>query len=289
MKPQANEETIDIAIESFRDGHSQGFRDDNVAVEAPLEIRFGDRNATILMRTPGHDVELVSGFLFVEGFVRSSGEILAIEHPAEQPADFGGQVLHIRLAHNLRKPGFDRNFLSSSSCGACGKSSIDSLTIDAPRIESRISVSSNLLTRLPDILKAAQSTFLRTGGVHASGLFTIEGNLIAIREDVGRHNALDKLIGWALIENRLPLDRSILVLSGRVSYELVQKAIMASIPIIAAVGAPSSMAIELADRYGITLAGFVRHESLNAYTHAWRILETSSQRDLSDRNSRRLE
>jgi len=271
MKTRPNEATITCSIEPFRDGNSQGTCTDIAAVEAPLEIRFGGREGTILMRTPGHDDELVRGFLFNEGIIRSASDILSIERPAEQPTSFNGQTIEIRLAQSLQNRSLNRSFLSSSSCGSCGKSSIDSLAIEAPPVKSQISIDMRLLTCLPERLKAAQTTFLQTGGVHASGLFTPEGDLIAIREDVGRHNALDKLIGWAVGENRLPLAESILVLSGRISYELVQKAVMASIPIVTAVGAPSSMAIDFANRYDITLAGFVRPTSLNAYTHAFRI------------------
>lgn len=271
MKTHTNEATVKCPIVPFRSGHPEDPTTDIVAVEAPLEIRIGGRDSTILMRTPGHDDELIRGFLFNEGIIRSASDIQATEYPAEQPGVFGGEIIEIRLAQSHRQQSLNRSFLSSSSCGSCGKSSIESLAIDAPSIESQVSISMNLLAKLPDRLKAAQSTFRQTGGVHASGLFSPEGELIAIREDVGRHNALDKLIGWALAENRLPLNQSVLMLSGRISYELVQKAVMASIPIVAAVGAPSSMAIDFADRYGITLVGFVRPDSLNAYTHAARI------------------
>ena len=271
MNSQSNEATVTCSIEQFRAGNPQGPCTDFVAVEAPLEIRFGGNESTILMRTPGHDDELVRGFLFNEGIIRSASDILAIERPAEQPKSFSGQLIEIRLAQSLMQRSLNRSFLSSSSCGSCGKSSIESLAIAAPPIETQLSIHKNVLTGLPDQLKAAQSTFRQTGGVHASGLFTPDGDLIALREDVGRHNALDKIIGWAVGENRLPLNQTVLVLSGRISYELVQKAVMASIPIIVAVGAPSSMAIDFADRYGITLAGFVRENSFNAYTHVSRI------------------
>ncbi len=271
MNTRPHEETVTCTIEPIRDGRKQLPRNDIVAVEAPLEIRFDGSPGTILMRTPGHDDELVRGFLFNEGIIRQASDILALERPTGQPEEFDGHLIDIRLTPDRKKHRLDRTFLSSSSCGACGKTSFDALAIDAPRVESRITVNANLLTRLPDRLKASQSTFLQTGGVHASGLFTPEGELIAVREDVGRHNALDKLIGWAVGDNRLPLENSVLVLSGRISYELVQKAVMASIPIVAAVGAPSSMAIDTADRFGITIAGFLRPDSMNAYTHAQRI------------------
>ncbi|MBI1324665.1 formate dehydrogenase accessory sulfurtransferase FdhD [bacterium] len=271
MKTQPNEATVQYSIEQFRGGHRLGPTTDDVAVEAPLEIRVDGHDSTILMRTPGHDEELILGFLFNESVIRSASDVLSIERPAEQPNAFKGQSIEIRLTPARSPQGLNRSFLSSSSCGSCGKSSIDSLAIAAPPVVSQLSINSDLIMRLPDQLKAAQSTFHQTGGVHASGLFTPEGDLIAIREDVGRHNALDKLIGWALGDDRLPLNQCILMLSGRISYELVQKAVMASIPIVAAVGAPSSMAIDIADRYGITLTGFVRPDSLNAYTHATRI------------------
>jgi len=271
MRTPPSQETAAFTIIPFRDGKSLSPRTDQIAIEAPLEVRFDGGPGTILMRTPGHDDELIRGFLFAEGIIRQAGDVVSLNRPADQPESFNGQIIDIRLAQDRKKIDLDRTFLSSASCGACGKSSIDSLMVRAAPVESEITVSPHVLSTLPEKLRAAQATFLQTGGVHASGLFTPAGELLAIREDVGRHNALDKLIGWALAENRLPLEDCVLVLSGRISYELVQKAVMASIPVVAAVGAPSTLAVSIAENYGITLAGFLRQNSMNAYTHAGRI------------------
>ena len=239
---------------------------DDVALEAPLEIRFAGRPATVLMRTPGHDEELVRGFLFSEGIITRADDILSMRRPDDLSGPLVGNVIDVQFSATHRRPGLDRSFFSSASCGVCGKRSIESLEMKAARLESAIKVRREVLTSLPGRLKAAQPTFALTGGVHASGLFTPDGELVAVREDVGRHNALDKLIGWALDENLVPLDEYLLLLSGRVSYELVQKAVMASLPIMAAVGAPSSLAVDLAERFNLTLVGFLR-PGLYEYIH----------------------
>ena len=258
-------ETASYPIEMLNGGDSCLRRMDDVALEAPLEIRFAGRPATVLMRTPGHDEELVRGFLFSEGIISRVDDILSLRRPDELSGPLVGNVIDVRFSATHRHPGLDRSFFSSASCGVCGKRSIESLEIKAARLESAIKVRRDVLTTLPRRLKDAQPTFSLTGGVHASGLFTPDGELVAVREDVGRHNALDKLIGWALTENLVPLDEYLLLLSGRVSYELVQKAVMASLPILAAVGAPSSLAVDLAKRFNLTLIGFLRPESMNVY------------------------
>ncbi len=245
---------------------------DDVAIEAPLEIRFAGRPATVLMRTPGHDEELVRGFLFSEGIVTRADEILSLCRPDDLPESLAGNVIDVRFSATHRHPGLDRSFISSASCGVCGKRSIASLEVQADRLESSIKVRRELLAALPDRLKAAQPTFGLTGGVHASGLFTTDGELVAVREDVGRHNALDKLIGWALNERLIPLDAFLLLLSGRVSFELVQKAVMASLPILAAIGAPSSLAVDMAERFNLTLVGFLRPAAMNVYSQCDRII-----------------
>ena len=245
---------------------------DDVALEAPLEIRFAGRPATVLMRTPGHDEELVRGFLFSEGIISRADDILSLRRPDALSGPLAGNVIDVRFSATHRHPGLDRSFFSSTSCGVCGKRSIASLEIKAARLESAIKVRRDVLTALPGRLKDAQPTFALTGGVHASGLFTPDGELVAVREDVGRHNALDKLIGWALAENLIPLDEYLLLLSGRVSYELVQKAVMASLPIMAAVGAPSSLAVDLAERFNLTLVGFLRPDCMNVYNNSKRII-----------------
>ena len=265
------EETASYPIEALKGSDTDRLRMDDVALEAPLEIRFAGRPATVLMRTPGHDEELVRGFLFSEGIIARADDVLSMHRPDDLSATLAGNVIDVRFSATRRRPGLDRSFVSSASCGVCGKRSIESLEIKAARLESGIKVRRDVLTSLPRRLRDAQPTFSLTGGVHASGLFTPDGELVTVREDVGRHNALDKLIGWALRENLIPLDGHVLMLSGRVSYELVQKAVMASIPVVAAVGAPSSLAIDIAKRFNLTLVGFLRSEGMNSYVNSFRI------------------
>lgn len=241
---------------------------DCVAVEEPLQIRLNGTDLAITMRTPGDDRALATGFLFTEGIVADAAHISGIEED-------GKGTVSVRLLAGLDLPSesVTRNFYMTSSCGVCGKASIDSLHAagcsalppDDPKIDARV------LTCLPDRLRAAQSVFEHTGGLHAAGLFDSTGTLLDLREDVGRHNAVDKLIGAALLDGRVPLDAHILMLSGRVSFELVQKALRARIPVIAAIGAPSSLAVETALRFGMTLAGFVRNGRFNLYSGHGRI------------------
>jgi FdhD protein len=258
---------------------------DTLAIEEPLEIRLeygseNDRkiqNISVTMRTPGHDAELAAGFLFTEGIVKNVEDIMAIEHLFIACAENEGNVIRVKLAEgaapNLRNT--ERNFYTTSSCGVCGKGSIEAIRTVSPfnqQKDNPLTVNAELLHKLPDILREHQEVFADTGGLHASALFSKTGDLVLVREDVGRHNALDKLIGAALNKNWLPLDQSILLLSGRASFELVQKAAMAGISIIASVGAPSSLAVELAEEFNITLAGFLRNRRFNIYTAANRIL-----------------
>lgn len=265
------QEVASYPIEVRNGSETLDRRTDVVAIEAPLEVRFAGRPATVLMRTPGHDEELVRGFLYNEGIIRQADEILAIRRPGDLAGPLAGNVIDVEFVSKRRAPGLDRSFISNASCGVCGKRSIASLEIGGPRIESEITVRRDVLASLPRKLRDAQPTFSLTGGVHASGLFTPDGDLVAVREDVGRHNALDKLIGWALGEHLIPLNRHLLLLSGRVSYELVQKAVMAAIPIVAAVGAPSSLAVDIAERFNLTLVGFLRPEVMNLYTNSHRV------------------
>lgn len=261
----------DVEIRTLRTGASDVARADHVAVEAPLEVRIGDKSATVLMRTPGDDDELVRGFLFTEGMISQSSDLVALRRPEGLAPEEEGNVIAVEVTRlsPLRVP--ERLFYSSSSCGVCGKTSIGALEVRASPIRSSLAVSREVLTALPPRMRAAQGTFRETGGVHASGLFSPSGELIALREDVGRHNALDKLIGWALGERAIPLADHVLLVSGRVSYELVQKAIVAGVPLLAAVGAPSSYAVELAERFGMTLVGFLSERSMNVYTHPERV------------------
>jgi FdhD protein len=234
---------------------------DHVAVEEPLEIRIGGTPVAVTMRTPGHDEELALGFCLSEG-LRPSG--------ARLPADLAANTVEIDA------PGFDpgrlqRSFYTTSSCGVCGKGALDAVAVDAPRVTSDLHVPLAVVSSLPDRLREAQAAFAVTGGLHATGLFTADGELLCVREDVGRHNALDKVVGWAFAAGRLPLADAVLCVSGRLSCELVQKASVAGCPIMVAVGAPSSLAVELAADRGVTLCGFVRGGTANVYTEPWRI------------------
>jgi len=234
---------------------------DLVAVEEPLEIRIGGQPVAVTMRTPGHDEELVLGFCLSEG-LRPEG--------ARLPEDLAANAVDVEA------PAFDparlqRSFYTSSSCGVCGKGALEAVAVEAPRVESGLRVPAELLAGLPDRLRLAQPAFAATGGLHATGLFDSSGTLLCLREDVGRHNAMDKVVGWAFLEGRLPLSETILCVSGRLSFELVQKAAVAGCPILVAVGAPSSLAVELGRDRGVTLCGFVRDGRLNVYSEPWRV------------------
>jgi FdhD protein len=234
---------------------------DRVAVEEPLEIRIGGEAVAVTMRTPGHDEELALGFCLSEGLRPSSARL---------PDDLAANTVDVDA------PGFDperlrRSFYTSSSCGVCGKGALEAVAVEAPRVEWQLQVPLALVSSLPDTLREAQAAFEATGGLHATGLFSSSGELLCVREDVGRHNALDKVIGWAFREERLPLGEHVLCVSGRLSFELVQKAAVAGCPVLVAVGAPSSLAVELAADRGITLCGFVRGGTANVYTEPWRI------------------
>jgi FdhD protein len=235
---------------------------DLVAVEEPLQIRLDARDIAITMRTPGHDRELAAGFLYTEGLLQQASQISGIT------ADEKGGV-NVQVADGLQidLERLARNFYVTSSCGVCGKASIDALRAAGCPIlpRGRPVIDARILPPLPRKLREAQAVFEHTGGLHAAGLFDASGTLLGLREDVGRHNAVDKLIGAAFLEDRLPLNEHILMLSGRISFELVQKALMAGIPIVAAVGAPSSLAVETALRFGMTLVGFLRGERFNVY------------------------
>jgi len=246
---------------------------DQVAVEAPLEIRFGGKAATVLMRTPGEDEDLVRGFLLSEGSITGPDDIVRIVRPPGLPAGEAGNVVDLELLPSPTGPGLDRPLYSSSSCGVCGKRSIASLEIPAAPVPPGFRVKRSILATLPTRLRAAQPIFDRTGGLHACGLFDADGALVCLREDVGRHNAVDKVVGWALEAGRLPLREGVLLVSGRISFELAQKAVVAGVPVLAAVGAPSSLAIEIGRRYGLTLVGFVRSTAMNVYTHAERVAD----------------
>ncbi|GAA5083591.1 FdhD protein [Thermocatellispora tengchongensis] len=256
-------------------GHSH--RVDSLAAEEPLEIRLNGRPLTVTMRTPGDDFDLACGFLVSEGVVGAAGDVSTIRYCAGATVDGSNtyNVLDVRLAPGVPEPAgsLERNFYTTSSCGVCGKASLDAVRTVA-RWEVRddpLTLSADVVAALPGRLREAQRVFDRTGGLHAAGLFTPGGEPLCVREDVGRHNAVDKLVGWALRADRLPLRESVLMVSGRASFELVQKAVMAGIPALAAVSAPSSLAVELAAESGLTLLGFVRGTSMNVYTGEHRL------------------
>ncbi len=256
-------------------------KQDFLAVEEPLEIRveFGPtaqrqiKNLSITMRTPGADADLVSGFLWTEGIIRTPTEIAAIHVLETLPGspDAGNVVLaQLDPSADFEMDRLDRHFYTSSSCGVCGKTSLEAVQMSgACRVSGTTMppVSPDVLYALPDTLRQAQDTFSLTGGLHAAALFVLEGQLLCVREDVGRHNALDKLIGHYVQQNAIPLDETILLLSGRASFELLQKAAMAGIRIVCAVGAPSSLAVATAETFGITLVGFLRGRRFNLYAH----------------------
>jgi len=250
---------------------------DSLAVEEPLEIRVNGKALAVTMRTPGHDVELAHGFLLSEGVIRERSDISAARY-CDGTDDSGRNtynVLDIALAPGIAPPqiGVERNFYTTSSCGVCGKAALDAVRLKStysPRA-SAFTVDVSTLTRLPEILREKQRVFASTGGLHAAALFDVAGELAVVREDVGRHNAVDKILGWAAMENKIPLSNYGLLVSGGASFELVQKAAMAGIPLLAAVSAPSSLAAELADDNGITLIGFLRGETMNIYTREDRV------------------
>ena len=235
---------------------------DQVAVEEPLEIRINGSPVAVTMRTPGHDEELALGFCLSEGLRPTKASL---------PADLAANTVEID-APEFDPQRLQRSFYTSSSCGVCGKGALEAVEVEAPRVEGELEVSAGLLAGLPERLREAQPTFAATGGLHATGLFGADGELLCLREDVGRHNAMDKVVGWAFREGRLPLADVILCVSGRLSFELVQKAAVAGCPIVVAVGAPSSLAVDLAADRGLTVCGFARGGRLNVYTETWRVL-----------------
>lgn len=252
---------------------------DRLAIEEPLEIRLAHagrtglrtRSVSITMRTPGHDSELAAGFLFSEGIVHSPSEISRMTATGA-----ASNILRVELdgsaAVDLKR--LERHFYTTSSCGVCGKASLDALSMGgcSPLQDSGARFPSGMIHQLPRALRQAQPAFEKTGGLHAAALFDASGNLLSIREDVGRHNAVDKLTGAEFLAGRLPLSESLMLVSGRASFELMQKALMAGIPVLAAMGAPSSLAVELGQEFDVTLVGFLKAESLNIYSAAWRIV-----------------
>ncbi|HEU5206296.1 MAG TPA: formate dehydrogenase accessory sulfurtransferase FdhD [Gaiellaceae bacterium] len=233
-----------------------------VAVEEPLEIRIGGEPVAVTMRTPGHDEELALGFCLTEGLAPVSARV---------PDDLAANTVEID-ADGFDPEALRRNFYTSSSCGVCGKGAIEAVVVAAPRVDGAFEVSPDVVASLPARLLEAQRAFAATGGLHATGLFDAAGELLCLREDVGRHNAMDKVLGWAFLEGVLPLTSHVLCVSGRLSFELVQKAAVAGCPVLVAVGAPSSLAVELAADRAITLCAWVRDGRVSVYTEPWRIV-----------------
>lgn len=259
--------------------------DDLCAVEEPLEIRIGygkekerlQKNISVTMRTPGNDFELATGFLFTEGILKNYKDVLSIKYCTDlNTIENKENIVRVELQPDVEfdLKTLERNFYTSSSCGVCGKASIDAvrIVVETSYETDSIKIQSSLIIQLPELLRKQQNVFEYTGGLHASALFNLNGNLLLIREDVGRHNALDKLIGAAFASNILPLNNHILLLSGRASFELIQKAAMAGIKVVCAVGAPSSLAVEMANEFGITLIGFLNKERFNIYCNSDRVI-----------------
>lgn len=273
----SNSPVENISIQKINSGGITG-ADDLVAVEEPLEIQLTystttglmHKNIAVTMRTPGNDKELAAGFLFTEGVIRNAADILEIKQPS---ADENRVTVILRENVVPALGNASRNFYSTSSCGICGKASIDAIRTVSQFGDDKdaIQVNASIFYSLQTELAKQQKVFNDTGGIHACALFDLDGNFLLLREDVGRHNALDKIVGAALLNNELPLNKCILLLSGRASFELLQKAVMAGVKIIAAVGAPSSLAVEMAKEHGVTLIGFLKENRFNIYSGAQRI------------------
>jgi FdhD protein len=267
----------DRVYDSLRIGADAGPRGDHVAVEEPMEVRVNGAPFAVVMRTPGADRDLAAGFLLAEDVIRDGDEIGLIEYCLDADDEGRGNVLNVtvlgdavvRLDDRLANR---RQVMMTASCGLCGRRTIESLRTRVPTVAGAWRVPASIVTSLPPALRQAQRVFEATGGLHAAGLFDLEGRLLSMAEDVGRHNAVDKIAGRMLLERRLPLSRTILQVSGRTSFELVQKALLAGIPMICAVSAPSSLAIDLAREAGMTLCGFVRGDSFNVYANPERVV-----------------
>jgi FdhD protein len=256
-------------------------RSDSLAVEEPLEIRLNGEPYLVTMRTPGHDIDLVRGLLYSERIITERSDIMLARYCAGSDADGinSYNVLDVTLASQISAPAaVRRNVLTTSACGICGTTSINQVLRESPYGADReVRVAAELVLSAPMRLRQQQRAFDRTGGLHAAGLLGLNSEMVCVREDVGRHNAVDKVIGWAIEQQLLPLRQMILAVSGRASFELTQKAVLAGIPVLAAVSAPSSLAAELAEEAGLTLVGFVRGETMNVYTHPERIIASTNE------------
>jgi FdhD protein len=272
---EAASETVSVQISRCGIGTAPQQQSDILVREEPLEIRVRGKSIAVTMRTPGRDRELAAGFLLSEGIIRERDEITEIAPCLE--SDSPENTLNVFLAPSVEIDftRLTRHVFASSSCGVCGKASIESVHQHFSPIESNSAVAAETVVDLPNRMRAAQKTFSQTGGLHAAAIFDLQGDLLVLREDAGRHNAVDKVLGWGLLENKLPFDSHVLLVSGRASFEIVQKALAARIPIIAAISAPSSLAVEFTQESNQTLIGFLRGKTFNVYTHRKRIRENS--------------
>ena len=264
-------ESTTASIHRWKDGELHPPSDDKLAVEEPLEIRVRGQNVAVTMRTPGHDDELATGFLATEGLIKNREDVTEIAHCKEGEAAQLGNTLNVFLALNVEVDleSLTRHVFASSSCGVCGKATIEAVQQNFPPVVSDVRFSPEIITGLPAKLREAQATFEQTGGLHAAAMFDARGKLLVLREDVGRHNAVDKVVGFGLL-NDVSFAECLLMVSGRTSFEIMQKALAAQIPIVAAVSAPSSLAVEFARESGQTLIGFLRGETMNVYSRAER-------------------
>ena len=282
VNKRTNPEIRSAEILAWRVGALAKRQSDLLAHEEPLEIRVRGRSVAVTMRSPGHDEELAAGFLLTEGLLRRASDVVEIAHCRQGEAANHQNLLNVFLSPSVEVSleRLTRHVFASSSCGLCGKTSIEAVHQHFPPVESQPAMSAQTLLALPKRLRAGQETFQQTGGLHGAAVFDQRGKLVILREDVGRHNAVDKVIGWAFLGRQLPFDRHALMVSGRASFEIMQKALAARIPIVCAVSAPSSLAVEFARESGQTLIGFLRGDSFNVYSHPERI---------SDGESRKLE
>jgi FdhD protein len=271
-EPASGTSAVTRPVISVREGQAVEL-EDQIAVEEPLEIRLGGRRLSMTMRTPGEDEELVAGLLYAEQIITGPDDLDVMGRYHVTGEGVAGNVMNVLIKGDVSaiQERLRRNFVTSSSCGVCGKLAIEAVVSDLPPMQDHVTVPMSLFGTMAEALSGAQRTFERTGGLHAAAVFNTGGQLLILREDIGRHNAVDKVIGHMLLGRHLPLDRHILMVSGRVSFEIMQKAAVARIPVVAAVSAPSSLAIEFAEACAMTLVGFVRGQRLNVYAGARRL------------------
>jgi len=271
LAPETVSETVSIEILRCEVGKKPQLQTDTLVREEPLEIRVRGKSIAVTMRTPGHDPELAAGFLLSEGIINHRDEIIEIAPCLESDSPENTLNIFVALSTEIDFARLTRHVFASSSCGVCGKASIESVHQHFSPVESSCTIATETLTTLPNRMRAAQTTFSQTGGLHAAAIFDLDGHLLALREDAGRHNAVDKVLGWGFLQNKLSFDSHVLLVSGRASFEIVQKALAGRIPIIAAVSAPSSLAVEFARESNQTLVGFLRGEAFNVYSCEERI------------------